>query len=77
MNAYFINIKVDREERPDVDRIYIAATQAATGSAGWPLSVFMTPELKPFYMGTYYPPDSKFGRPGFKQILQAIHRCHQ
>lgn len=73
MNAYFVNIKVDREERPDVDRIYIAATQAATGSAGWPLSVFMTPELKPFYMGTYYPPDSKFGRPGFKQILQAIH----
>ncbi len=73
MNAYFINIKVDREERPDVDRIYIAATQAATGSAGWPLSVFMTPDLKPFYMGTYYPPESKFGRPGFKQILQAIH----
>ena len=69
LNAYFIPVKVDREERPDVDRIYMSFVQASTGSGGWPMSVFLTPDLKPFYGGTYFPPDNRYGRPGFRSIL--------
>ena len=72
MNAYFINIKVDREERPDVDEIYMTAVQAMTGQGGWPMTVFLTPDLKPFYGGTYFPPEDRHGRPGFPRVLQAI-----
>lgn len=63
LNEYFVAIKVDREERPDIDRIYMAATQIMTGSGGWPMSVFLTPALKPFYAGTYFPPRTRMGRP--------------
>jgi uncharacterized protein YyaL (SSP411 family) len=73
MNQYFVSIKVDREERPDIDKIYMTAVQATTGSGGWPMSVFLTPDLKPFYCGTYFPPDSRYGRPGFKELLQRVH----
>ena len=73
MNQYFVNIKVDREERPDIDKIYMTAVQASTGQGGWPMSVWLTPELKPFYCGTYFPPDARYGRPGFKQLLERIH----
>jgi uncharacterized protein YyaL (SSP411 family) len=72
LNQHFVSIKVDREERPDVDKIYMTFVQAMTGSGGWPLNVFITPDLKPFYGGTYWPPESKFGRPGFLQVLQSI-----
>jgi uncharacterized protein YyaL (SSP411 family) len=74
LNEHFISIKVDREERPDVDRVYMTFVQATTGSGGWPMSVWLTPELKPFYGGTYFPPSSKWGRPGFVDILQEIAR---
>jgi uncharacterized protein YyaL (SSP411 family) len=73
MNKYFICIKVDREERPDIDKVYMTAVQATTGSGGWPMSVWLTPELKPFFCGTYFPPEPGYGRPGFKEILQRIH----
>jgi hypothetical protein len=73
LNRHFVSIKVDREERPDIDRIYMNAVQALTGQGGWPLSVFLTPELKPFYGGTYFPPESRHGRPGFLAVLQRIH----
>jgi len=69
MNEHYINIKVDREERPDLDDIYMSATQALTRSGGWPMSVWLTPDLKPFYAGTYFPPTSRYGRPGFKDVL--------
>ena len=72
MNAHFVCIKVDREERPDIDDIYMMAVQAMTGSGGWPMSVFLTPDLEPFYGGTYFPPEDKFGRPGFKNVLLKI-----
>ena len=72
MNRDFINIKVDREERPDVDEIYMAATQILTGQGGWPNSVFLTPDLKPFYAGTYFPPEERYGRPSFRQVLQGL-----
>ena len=72
MNKYFINIKVDREERPDIDEIYMAAVQMLTGSGGWPMSVWLTPDLKPFYGGTYFPPYDRYGRPGFFKIVNAI-----
>jgi uncharacterized protein YyaL (SSP411 family) len=74
LNQNFVAIKVDREERPDVDRVYMTFVQATTGSGGWPMSVWLTPELKPFYGGTYFPPVSKWGRPGFVDILQEIAR---
>jgi uncharacterized protein YyaL (SSP411 family) len=74
LNDNFVSIKVDREERPDVDRVYMAFVQGTTGSGGWPMSVWLTPELKPFYGGTYFPPASKWGRPGFVDILQEIAR---
>ena len=73
MNKYFVCIKLDREERPDIDKIYMTATQATTGSGGWPMSVFLTHDLKPFFCGTYFPPESKWGRPGFKELLQRVH----
>ena len=72
LNASFVPVKVDREERPDVDRVYMAFVQATTGSGGWPMSVWLTPELKPFYGGTYFPPSSRWGRPGFAEILAEI-----
>ncbi len=73
LNEHFISIKVDREERPDVDKIYMTYVQATTGSGGWPMTVFLTPDRKPFYGGTYFPPKSKFGRPGFIDLLERIH----
>ena len=73
MNNYFVCIKVDREERPDVDKVYMSAVQAMTGSGGWPLSVFLTQDLKPFYGGTYFPPRDAHGRPGFPTVLGRIH----
>src|SRR5512146_314519 len=72
MNAGFVNVKVDREERPDVDTVYMAATQALTGHGGWPMTVFLTPDGRPFYAGTYFPPRPAPGTPSFAQILQAI-----
>lgn len=72
MNEHFISIKVDREERPDIDQIYMSAVTAMTGSGGWPMSVFLTPEGKPFYGGTYYPPKPVWGRPSFRQLLEQI-----
>jgi len=72
LNRDFISIKVDREERPDVDRVYMYFVQAFSGSGGWPMSVWLTPALKPFYGGTYFPPDSRYGRPGFASILEQI-----
>jgi uncharacterized protein YyaL (SSP411 family) len=72
LNEHFISIKVDREERPDVDKIYMAFVQATTGAGGWPLNVFLTPELKPFHGGTYWPPEAKYGRPSFLQVLERI-----
>ncbi len=74
LNEHFVSIKVDREERPDVDRVYMTFVQATTGSGGWPMSVWLTPDLKPFYGGTYFPPSSRWGRPGFVDILQEIAR---
>ncbi len=74
MNANFVNIKVDREERPDLDAIYMQATMAMTGSGGWPMSVFLTPDLRPFYAGTYFPPVRRANMPSFKEILTAIAR---
>jgi hypothetical protein len=74
LNEQFVAIKVDREERPDVDRVYMAFVQATTGSGGWPMSVWITPDLKPFYGGTYFPPSSRWGRPGFIDVLREIGR---
>ena len=72
LNEHFVPIKVDREERPDLDRIYMNATQMLTGQGGWPMSVFLTPDLEPFYAGTYFPPDDKWGRPGFRTVLEHL-----
>jgi uncharacterized protein YyaL (SSP411 family) len=74
LNEWFVPIKVDREERPDVDRVYMTFVQATTGSGGWPMSVWLTPDLKPFYGGTYFPPTSRWGRPGFVDILGEMAR---
>ncbi|PTL83848.1 thioredoxin domain-containing protein [Vitiosangium sp. GDMCC 1.1324] len=73
MNEWFINVKVDREERPDVDQIYQGVVQLMGQGGGWPLTVFLTPELLPFYGGTYFPPKDKYGRPGFPRVLEALH----
>ncbi len=75
MNERFVNIKVDREERPDLDQIYMSAVQAMTGHGGWPMSVFLTPDLKPFYGGTYYPPADSRGMAGFPRVLLSVHRA--
>jgi uncharacterized protein len=72
INEHFVAIKVDREERPDVDAVYMQATQALTGQGGWPMSVFLTPDRKPFYAGTYFPPTPRHGLPSFSQVLRAI-----
>jgi uncharacterized protein YyaL (SSP411 family) len=75
LNRDFVPIKVDREERPDVDRVYMTFVQATTGAGGWPMSVWLTPELQPFYGGTYFPPTSQWGRPAFADVLQEIARA--
>ena len=72
MNERFVSVKVDREERPDVDTVYMAATQALTGQGGWPMTVFLTPDRKPFYAGTYFPPTPRQGMPAFSQVLDAV-----
>jgi hypothetical protein len=72
MNAHYVCIKVDREERPDLDSVYMSAVAALAGQAGWPLSVFLTPDLQPFYGGTYFPPEPRHGLPGFPQLLRAL-----
>lgn len=72
LNQYFVSIKVDREERPDIDSVYMSVCQAFTGSGGWPMSIFMTWDKKPFFAGTYFPPSSHYGIPGFPDLLQAI-----
>jgi hypothetical protein len=74
LNEHFVPVKLDREERPDVDRVYMAYLQALTGQGGWPLSVWLTPDLRPFYAGTYFPPEDRQGRAGFPTILRAIAR---
>ena len=74
MNAYFINIKIDREERPDLDHIYMDAVQAIAGNGGWPLNVFLTPGCKPFYGGTYFPPVKAYGRASWKDVLEGVNR---
>ena len=77
MNQQFINIKVDREERPDVDQLYMIAVQILTRQGGWPMSVFLTPDLKPFFGGTYFPPTDSYGRPGFPRVLSSIAAAYQ
>lgn len=77
MNEHFINIKVDREERPDLDNIYMQATIAMTSSGGWPMSVFLTPDLKPFYAGTYFPPVRRYNMPSFKEVLTGLSNAWQ
>ena len=72
LNRDFVAIKVDREERPDLDDVYMAAVQALTGSGGWPMSVFLTPELEPFFGGTYFPPDDRHGLPAFRRVLDGV-----
>ncbi len=76
MNKYFICIKVDREQRPDLDQIYMSFVTAMTGRGGWPMSVFLTPDLKPFYGGTYFPPEDEYGRPGFRSIIKEIGEAY-
>ena len=76
MNSSFVNIKVDREERPDIDSIYMQAVQALTGHGGWPMTVFLTPDGKPFYGGTYYPPEDRRGMPGFPRVLAAMAEAY-
>ena len=76
MNRDFINIKVDREERPDLDSIYMDAVQAITGGGGWPLTVFLTPEGRPFFGGTYFPPEDRHGMPGLPRVLKAVTEAY-
>ncbi|MGW4975254.1 thioredoxin domain-containing protein [Streptomyces mirabilis] len=73
LNEHFVSIKVDREERPDVDAVYMEAVQAATGQGGWPMTVFLTPDAEPFYFGTYFPPAPRHGMPSFRQVLEGVH----
>ncbi len=77
MNDGFICIKVDREERPDLDDIYMTAVQMMTGHGGWPLTVFLTPDLKPFFGGTYFPPDDRGGMPGFRRVLESVRQSYE
>ncbi|MFF1467041.1 thioredoxin domain-containing protein [Streptomyces mirabilis] len=72
LNEHFVNVKVDREERPDVDAVYMEAVQAATGQGGWPMTVFLTPDAEPFYFGTYFPPAPRHGMPSFRQVLEGV-----
>ncbi|MFD8203051.1 thioredoxin domain-containing protein [Streptomyces sp. NPDC059701] len=75
LNSHFVSVKVDREERPDVDAVYMEAVQAATGHGGWPMTVFLTPDAEPFYFGTYYPPEPRHGMPSFRQVLQGVQQA--
>ncbi|MFB7652404.1 MULTISPECIES: thioredoxin domain-containing protein [unclassified Streptomyces] len=75
LNSHFVSVKVDREERPDVDAVYMEAVQAATGQGGWPMTVFLTPDAEPFYFGTYFPPEPRHGMPSFRQVLQGVHQA--
>ncbi|MFK0254358.1 thioredoxin domain-containing protein [Streptomyces sp. NPDC090445] len=75
LNEHFVSIKVDREERPDVDAVYMEAVQAATGQGGWPMTVFLTPDAEPFYFGTYFPPEARHGMPSFRQVLEGVHNA--
>lgn len=75
LNAHFVNVKVDREERPDVDAVYMSVTQALSGHGGWPMTCFLTPDGEPFYAGTYYPPTPRPGMPSFRQVLEAIEHA--
>src|SRR5664279_5433282 len=75
LNQAFVNVKVDREERPDVDAVYMSVTQALTGHGGWPMTVFLTPEGRPFYAGTYFPPQPMQGTPAFRQVITAIQQA--
>src|SRR6202021_2659802 len=77
LNQWFVPVKVDREERPDIDRIYMNYVQAAAGGGGWPMSVWLTPDLKPFVGGTYFPPENKYGRAGFPLILERVAQAWQ
>src|SRR3954462_3695671 len=77
MNDLFVNIKVDREERPDIDEIYMNAVQMLTGRGGWPMTMFLTPERQPFYGGTYFPPEDRGGMPGFPRILQSVAQAYR
>src|SRR5919197_1484158 len=77
MNEHFVNVKVDREERPDIDDVYMKAVQMLTGRGGWPMTVFLTPDGKPFYGGTYFPPVDRHGLPGFPRVLEAVARAHR
>src|ERR1700748_254012 len=77
VNEHFVAIKVDRDERPDVDSRYQAAVSAISGQGGWPLTAFLTPDGRPFFGGTYFPPDDHWGRPGFKRVLQSIATAYK
>src|SRR5438093_3092162 len=77
MNERFVNIKVDREERPDLDQIYQLVVQLMGRSGGWPLTVFLTPEQRPYFGGTYFPPTDKYGMPGFPKVLQAVWEAYR
>src|SRR5919202_3459487 len=77
MNEQYVNIKVDREERPDLDQIYMSAVQMMTRHGGWPLTVFLTPDLVPFYGGTYFPPVDRHQLPGFPRVLQAVAEAYR
>src|SRR5689334_7686924 len=76
MNEHFVNIKIDREERPDLDHIYMDAVQAMTGSGGWPLNVFLTPDGRPFYGGTYFPPKAMYNRASWKDVLLGVANAY-
>jgi uncharacterized protein len=75
LNAWFIAVKVDREERPDLDQLYMGAVQAMTGQGGWPMSVFLTPDGRPFFGGTYFPDTPRHGMPSFRQVLEGVRRA--
>ncbi|MEU2288451.1 thioredoxin domain-containing protein [Streptomyces sp. NPDC013178] len=75
LNEHFLSVKVDREERPDVDAVYMEAVQAATGQGGWPMTVFLTPDAEPFYFGTYFPPAPRHGMPSFRQVLEGVRHA--
>ena len=75
LNDQFVSIKVDREERPDLDQVYMAAVQSMTGGGGWPMSVFLTPDGRPFYGGTYFPDEPRHGMPSFRQVLEGVERA--
>src|SRR5690606_26922809 len=72
LNRHFVSVKVDREERPDLDAIYMTAVQAMTGQGGWPLTAALTPDGEPFFGGTYFPPADRYGQPAFRRVLEAL-----